>query len=282
MPTPSLPLLLVVGLAGGALAGVGLERAGVVSPIAEDDEAPAEVAIGGDRVPVLDCPDGVVVAGLAAGDRVLATGRSDDGAWIEIRSPVDLEARAWVSAPALRGDEDLSELSERECDRPPGATTTTSSTTTSTSTTSTSSTTSTTAPPQTTTTVRGTDRPPVLDDATSSESSIATGTPPSPTVCFVPGGPVTTAISVFAGDDRPGLVVSMSYDTIAGGQTISSGSLGVSANGTTYTGVLGPLPQSAAAAGAATIARVTILATDSSGQRAGPITIDVSVIRCQQ
>lgn len=137
-------LVVVLGLVAGAAAGLVLERSGVVDPLGE----PAPVVVRIDRVPVLDCPDGMPVASLARGDRVLATARSDDGDWLEIRSPVDLDGRAWVSSAAVAGDEGASgvlQLPERGCDddRPTTTTTSTSTTSTSTTTTSTTSTTTT-------------------------------------------------------------------------------------------------------------------------------------------
>ena len=99
-PRPSPSLLVVAGLAGGAVAGVGLERAGVLSPVDETEEAARRVAPGGERVGVFDCPEGVIVASLTGGDRVAGNRpQTDDGTWIEIRSPLDLDARAWRPAP---------------------------------------------------------------------------------------------------------------------------------------------------------------------------------------
>jgi hypothetical protein len=137
-------LVVALGLVAGAATGLAFERAGVVDPLGE----PAPVVVRIDRVTAFDCPDGVPVAALARGDRVLATGRSDDGHWIEIRSPFDLEARVWVGTAAVVGDEGEAAvlgLPDRSCgdDRPSTTTTSTSTTSTSSTTTSTTSTTST-------------------------------------------------------------------------------------------------------------------------------------------
>jgi hypothetical protein len=98
-----------------------------------------------------------------------------------------------------------------------------------------------------------------------------------------PGLPLISTIAVRAVDDRPGLQVQMSYVTVAGGATLSNGSLSVGApSGDVYSAQLGPLPQSAAAAGAGgTLARVTITAIDAGGQRATAI-VELEVERCLQ
>jgi hypothetical protein len=278
MPTAPIPFLLAVGLVGGAAAGVGLERAGVLSPLDEPVAAtPAAVQL--DRVAVLDCPEGAVIAGLARGDRVVTTGISDDGAWIEIRSPLALDQPAWMAAGSLAGDRALDDLPVHECERVGPTTTTTSSTTTSTSSTTTSTTTTRPAP---TTTIP--DTAPVLSEALASLTQIATGTPNDPDTCFIPPGLQTTAqVSVRVTDERPGVSVTMTYETISGGQTFGSGSLSMAApQDGVYTGVLGPLAQNEAAAGGPpTTARVTVLASDSGGHQARTTT-EIEVIRCQQ
>ena len=83
----------------------------------------------GPAVTVHDCPDGVPIAVLAGGDGVLATGRTEDGLWIEIRSPLDTTLPAWMSAGTLDPDGDLADLPVHECGVE-GTTTTTGSTTT--------------------------------------------------------------------------------------------------------------------------------------------------------
>lgn len=153
---PPMVAAVLAGLIGGATLGWAAQDAGILDLVDE----PEPIELRSDRVAVRDCPDGTVVASLARGDRVLAVGRSDDGRWLEIRSPVDLRDGAWVPAPVLSGDlgaVDLARLPVHDCDlgplpttTQPPETTTTESTTTSTSSTTTS-TTSTTVPETTTT-----------------------------------------------------------------------------------------------------------------------------------
>ena len=141
-------MVIVSGVLVGILAGVGLERLGVVDPLVEP--VPAVVRI--DRVTVVDCPGGTPVAALARGDEVLAIARSEDGEWLEIRSPVRQDQRAWLPAGVVGGQAEAfaSELPVRECGEV--ETTTTSSTTSTTSTTTTSTTSTTTTSTTTTTT----------------------------------------------------------------------------------------------------------------------------------
>jgi hypothetical protein len=144
-------IVVCLGLLAGAATGFVLERAGVVDPLGE----PAPVIVRIDRVTAFDCPEGTPVRVLARGDRVVATAQTDDGDWIEIRSPVDLDARVWVSRTAIEGDggdTGIDRLPEAPCDHTGPSTTTTSTSTTSTSTTTTS-TTSTTSTTTTSTTV---------------------------------------------------------------------------------------------------------------------------------
>jgi hypothetical protein len=153
---PPMLSAVLAGLLGGATLGWAAQDADVLDLVGE----PAPVELRRDRVDVVDCPDGTPVASLARGDRVLAIGRSDDGAWLEIRSPVDLDSGAWVPTEVLAGDVDRLELARlpvEACELGPLPTTTLPpETTTSSSTTSTSSTTTST----TTTTIPETTLPP--------------------------------------------------------------------------------------------------------------------------
>jgi hypothetical protein len=220
---------------------------------------------------VHDCPDGAVVAVLAGGDGVLATGRTEDGLWIEIRSPLDVTSPAWMSAGVLDADGDVGDLPVHEC--LVEATTTTTGSTTTTSTTSTStSTTTTTEPDETTTT-----RPPVTQPPTTPppapDRAPTVGQPASNTpaiehsTCTFDEFPKTAQLTVSASDDRAGLVVTMSFRTVSqGNEVFAGGSLTVQGpvNGV-YRATLGPLPIEAMAAGAPTHAEVTVRVQDSGG-----------------
>src|SRR5262245_33687279 len=107
----ALTQLLIAGgiVAGGVGVGVALDQAGVFGG---GDET-VEVAL--DSVRTFDCPDGGEVGELHGGDRVLATGRDDEGTWAEVRNPGDLSGRVWVAARYLVPDRDLAELDVHEC-----------------------------------------------------------------------------------------------------------------------------------------------------------------------
>lgn len=150
-------MVVVSGVLVGLLLGVGFERLGLVDPL--DEPKPAVVRI--DRVGVLDCPGGTPVAALARGDEVLVVARSDDGEWLEIRSPVRPDQRAWLPRGVVGGEAAAvaDELPVRECGEVETTTTTSTTSTTSTTTTSTTSTTTTTTSTTTTTTPTTTTRP---------------------------------------------------------------------------------------------------------------------------
>lgn len=282
MPAPPAALLAVAALLGGAAAGVGLERAGVLSPL-DEPEAAAEVRR--DVVDVLDCPEGTVVAALTRGDRIVATGRSDDGAWIEIRSPLGLDDRVWLPAATVAPDGQraaLDDLPERGCDQVRPSTTTTSTST---------STTSTTVPETTTTTAE----PPVATTTTRPPRTTTTATPVPPDVtppvlgtvqrtqtlihdqgtnCPGPNNlPITSTVTLSVTDDRPGVTVAMSY-AFDGRNGPVSGQLGSpSQQGSSFSAVFGPFPDDTAKVGANTPVPITITATDAAGNQTQTSTI---------
>jgi hypothetical protein len=279
MPAPPAAILAVAALLGGAAAGVGLERAGVLSPL---DEPEAAAAVRSDVVDVLDCPDGTVVAALTRGDRIVATGRTDDGAWIEIRSPLGLDDRVWLPAATVAPDSarsTLDDLPERECDQVRPSTTTTSTSSTSTTSTTVPETTTTTAaevPPETTPTTarpRPTTTttplppdttPPVLGTISRTQVLVNDEGPTCPSN---PNLPTTSTVTVNASDDRPGVVVTMTYD-FDGRTAHFSGSLtNPTQQGSSFSAVFGPFPDNTAKAGAATNVPITVIARDAAGNQ---------------
>jgi hypothetical protein len=276
MPAPPAALLAVAALLGGAAAGVGLERAGVLSPL-DEPEAAAEVRR--DVVDVLDCPEGTVVAALTTGDRIVATGRSDDGAWIEIRSPLGLDDRVWLPAATVAPDGErsaLDDLPERGCDQVRPSTTTTSTSTSTTSTTVPETTTTTTEPPVATTTTRP---PRTTTTATTLPPDV---TPPvlgtvqrTPLLVFdeginCPANGTTSrsTVTVTALDDRPGVTVTMTYAFDGFNGPVSGSLTNPTQQGSTFSGVFGPFPAQTAKNGAVTNVPITIIATDAAGNQA--------------
>jgi hypothetical protein len=100
-------LAAVVVLVGAGL-GVGIQRAAGIG-----DDEPIEVAL--EAVPVFECPAGAETGEVHRGDRILATGRDDNGGWVEIRDPRNLSDRVWVAARHLVPDADLGDLAVRAC-----------------------------------------------------------------------------------------------------------------------------------------------------------------------
>lgn len=192
---------VTVALLTGAAAGVALEKGGALDPVGEPK---GKVTVTrDDQVPVFACPgDVIAITTLSRGDRVLATGRTRDGDFLEIRSPLDLAAAAWIASDVMVGDDGSTaadDLPTATCDREPIPTTTSTSTTiaettTSSSTTSTTAATTSTTRPTTTTTVPGG----IVN---------LTNTPPETPQCSVPltattFGPVDS-VSVVANDPAP-------------------------------------------------------------------------------
>jgi hypothetical protein len=94
-------VVVVLAVVAGFGAGVALERSGSVDPVAEPDAATVRDAM----VVTVDCPGGNPVVALGRADRILVTGRDEEGDWVELRSPIDLTAVVWLPAAQvdLRG-----------------------------------------------------------------------------------------------------------------------------------------------------------------------------------
>lgn len=147
----SVKAALFVGAAvivGGAAVGVAADQTGALSPLPEPS-----VSAHLDEVPYLECPDGDRLGELHRGDRVFATGRTDDLAWLEVRAPYDVATGVWVEAAWLTPDADLDALPVVSCqtDTAPAPTTTTTTRPLAPSTTLAGATTSTTIGPTSTT-----------------------------------------------------------------------------------------------------------------------------------
>jgi hypothetical protein len=238
-------VVVLLGLVAGAVAGVVLERAQLVDPAGE----PVPTVLRIDSVSAFDCPAGVPVAALARGDRVLATGRTVDGDWVEIRSPLQLGGRVWVPSEAIGADPlsgGIDDLPLRECAEET-TTTAPSSTSTSSTSTSTSSTTTSTTLATTTTTIpnsgpliarldvlgwpNGVAQPPGSTTSTTSSSTTSTSTSstvPTPTTTLPPGSftyvhvegntggcAVEAQVAVFVGDPEGVQSVRVDWSTEA-------------------------------------------------------------------
>jgi hypothetical protein len=90
---------LVVAVAGTALGASGL-FGGPAPVIAETMITVAATASG------LDCPAGSPVTTFSANDRVLATARSDDGAYLAVRDSYDYGRTVWLPTRSVTLDSD--------------------------------------------------------------------------------------------------------------------------------------------------------------------------------
>ena len=138
----------------------------------------------------------------------------------------------------------------------------------------------TTVPPTTVPPTTAPDRPPTLGDPASSQLAIST-TDASGGPCLPFVIPETAEITVSASDDQGAPDVTMTYRTVADGEVVSIGTISVEGpvDGV-YRGTLGPLPLFAADGLADTVAEVTIVASDSAGQRDTRVFVAALVTRC--
>ena len=111
---------------GGALLAIGglaLGMSGLLpSPYGPAQTAGTSVLLS--TADVLDCPGGAPVGTLAAGNRVLAIARSDDGAYLGIRSPYDTSTTVWLSSALLIVDDGETSVGDLPVDSCPVAQTT--------------------------------------------------------------------------------------------------------------------------------------------------------------
>jgi hypothetical protein len=205
--------------AGLAVVGLGCGAALGFTVLDGSDDAAA--GVGGERYGLYDCPDGAVVGEASPGDRVYVTGRDEEGGWLRIRDPRDSSAERWVPAAAVDAD-DASRpdtLEVVECAEPIELVAATIAP-------------SDTLPPDTT--PQDTTAPTLPPD-----SPPAVGQPsvnPGAIYGVANCGPTTATLTVnVVGSNRINRVrVSWSYPTEVGG--ITSGTVDLSVNGTTWSG----------------------------------------------
>ena len=186
-------LAIAGAVTAGALAtGVALGATDTVSLVAE-----GTVETGDDFAGLRPCPGLDPVAALTGGDRVFLTGRSDDGAWLQLRSPFDEDDRLWIDAALVTGDDSVEGLPVAGCGdvelaitlpdgsevivTPSTTTTTVPGETTTTTEPGETTTTGATVPGQTTTPPVATTQPPVATTAPP-QTTTTTTTIPAPTI----------------------------------------------------------------------------------------------------
>ena len=90
----------ILGGAVLAVAGLVLGTSGLI-PTPQPASQTAQLQT---TVDALDCPGGSPVATLAAGNRVVAVARSDDGGYLGIRNPYDTSATVWLPTTVVIPD----------------------------------------------------------------------------------------------------------------------------------------------------------------------------------
>lgn len=147
---------------GGAAIGVGLERAGMLSPIGEPRAAP-----GFNEVSYSVCPGENELGTFHGGDRVYITGINTAGDWLEVRAPFDTDERVWVATDQVVEDSPLDGLPHVDCELPVAAAPETTTTTTTTE-------------PSTTTAGSTTTEAPTTTGTTEAPTTTGTTEPPPP------------------------------------------------------------------------------------------------------
>lgn len=224
-------LVIALALAGGLLVGSVLGFTGALDLFGESDAVAASSA-----APYYECPGDNTVAGwLHRGDRVLATGRTAEPSFVQVRSPRSSEARVWIAVEYLEPDADLGALPVLPCavvvevtveTTIPGDTTTTTvggTTTTVVDTTTTSSTT--TMPPPSVGPVSE-QRDPIWESYLGADD------------CLGESGHFSTSV-IAASITAPAGVQSVTMSWSVGGQT---GSKSMTLSAGQYRATLGPFP----------------------------------------
>jgi hypothetical protein len=219
---------LVLGAAAaGLVLGLALGFTGAVSLVGEPQTIAAAAT-----APYGDCPASDPAGVFHRGDRVLATARSEDAAWVQVRSPRSTDERVWIRSADLEPDADLSGLPVLPCGVAVEVITETTTTTSSTSTTSTT----------------------VLDTTTTTLAATTTTLPPpAVTTVTVTNNPIWEGYNgedfCLGGPGQPTrTVVSASVTAAAGVQSVTllwsvggeSGSIAMTLSSGQYRATLGP------------------------------------------
>ena len=102
---------LIVGIIGsGTLLATGAVHVG------GGNAAPVPTPVG---LQLVACPDaGPVIGSIPRGEKVLVTGRSADGAWLQVFYPGPAFDRAWTKAGPLQLEADANTLPVASCEAP--------------------------------------------------------------------------------------------------------------------------------------------------------------------
>jgi hypothetical protein len=88
-----------------AIVGAAVGASGVFGSLQPAGSAPAPGLSVSQVTSGLDCPGGSAVVSFRPGDRVLAVARSDDSAYLAVRSPFDRADTVWLPVAAVDVDE---------------------------------------------------------------------------------------------------------------------------------------------------------------------------------
>ena len=102
MSHPSVTVWVTVSAALAAVA-VGSGAALAASGVFVAEPTPATIVFA-TTVDGLDCPGGTPVVAFGQDSRVLAIARSEDGAFLGVRNPLDLRTTVWIPAEAADAD----------------------------------------------------------------------------------------------------------------------------------------------------------------------------------
>jgi hypothetical protein len=305
---------ILIGLAVGGGAAIGAVGIGLGYSGALSFSRGAEASVTTGALTYYACPSLGAVGQFHAGDRVYVTGIDETGEWVQVRAPHDLDDRAWVQREYVDPDEDfeaplatcnaeVGELALAEgptstttttepTDEAPGEvdepepTTTTAPSTTTTTTTIAAPTTTTTSPPATTTTTAA----PTTTTTTTAPTTTTT-TAPAPVIGAINRSPATlrevdatppaNECSSNPGDATTSVISASITNAVSATMSwsvgTSSGSKPMSAQGGTFSAVLGPFGETTipASPGTATI-QVTITAVGPGGQRVAQTTLTLN------
>lgn len=239
----------------GLLGGVG----GSPVPVGQPGQAPVVTAFA-DTVAGSFCPAGSPVVRFAMGERVFITARTEQGDYVQVRHPLDRDARVWVPATSVEA-EDVAVLaglpvggcevlieppSEQTPDAPEAA-----------------------QPQSQTPAPRPTPAP------TPTPAPPADTTPPAitnsfaaPTVIYQLGAPGPTSTTIFASASDDVGVASIRATWPAHG-AIAAGD--VTIGGASGSFVFGPFPS----AGSHNTV-ITLVAQDAAGNKSAPVTVTVT------
>lgn len=108
---------IVAALAATVLTGavVGVLSGGSDKPPAGDNVTRPGIIDAAAGASFSRCPGEPAIGQIESGDAVVLTGRTEDGAWLELQAPDDAASRVWMQAPLVGADQGARDLPIRSC-----------------------------------------------------------------------------------------------------------------------------------------------------------------------